>query len=472
MPARGCEGRAEQLATLDRLAHQRLASDELARLLEELRPYEDSLPPDSDEASLVRVARRDHEKARPVPAELRGELARAGSLGYAAWLEARRRSDYSLFLPHLRRHIELRLRYVECFEVNEPYDALLDDYEPGLTATEVAAVFERLTRELRPFLELAAERGEPVDDSFLRRPYPVEKQRELELAVLERLGFDAEAWRLDPSPHPFMVSPARLDIRLTTRYEEGRLTAPFYALHEFGHGLYERSIAPSLERTPLGRGASMALHESQSRLWENLVGRSRPFWRHFFPQFQRTFPSQLAGVDAEAFYRAVNKVALSPIRVSSDEASYNLHIVLRFELERELIAGRLDPSKLPEAWNERTREYLGLEPPDDARGVLQDSHWGSGLLGYFPTYSLGNVASVQIWEAARAALRDLDEQLGQGELRPLAAWLEQNLYRHGRKFTLPETLLRVTGGPLDAEPYLRYLKAKLAEVSGLAGCPH
>jgi len=469
MPARGARVRAEQLATLGQVAHEKFSAPEVGRLLEALRPYEDSLPYDSDAASLIRVTRRDWEKARRVPGELRAQMARTASLANGAWVEARQQSDFALFAPHLQKNIDLKHRYVECYdEVENPYDVLLDDYEPEMTTAEVSRVFDELKRHLVPLIAAVAERGRPVDDSGLRGHFPADQQRAFVTGIISRFGFQPDSWRLDPTVHPFASNSATTDIRITTRYYDDTIgPALFGSMHECGHGLYENGISPLLERTPLCRGVSLGLHESQSRLWENLVGRSRPFWRHFFPSLQAAFPEPFAALDLETFYRAINKVQPSFIRVEADEATYNLHVILRFELEQEIMAGRLPVADLPAAWNARMRDYLGVTVPDDAHGVLQDVHWSSGYLGYFPTYSLGNIISCQIWEKAAAALPGLYNQFEQGEFQPLREWLREALYRHGRKFTPAETLQRVVGGPIDVGPYVRYLTSKLTEIYSL-----
>jgi carboxypeptidase Taq len=318
-------------------------------------------------------------------------------------------------------------------------------------------VFEGLKHELVPLIADAASNDE---DAFMHGPFSLERQQALSVELIQRFGFEPSAYRLDTTVHPFCSSLSTQDIRLTTRYSEHELTSLFTAMHECGHGLYEHGISATLERTPLCDGASSAFHESQSRLWENLVGRSRSFWRWFFPSVQAAFPDVLRGVDTEAFYRAVNRVRPSFIRVDADEATYGLHIIIRFELEQELIAGTLETADLPDAWNGRVEEYLGLEVPEDRLGVLQDVHWSSGSFGYFPTYQLGNVISVQVWERAREALPDVDAQIGRGDFGPLYEWLRANVYAHGRKYRPAELLERVVGGPLDPEPYLRYLRAK------------
>jgi carboxypeptidase Taq len=458
MPPGGGGVRAEQLATLQRIAHEALTSDDVGRLLDSLAPHEDSLDYDSDEASLIRLVRRDWEKARRVPAELQGEMSKAASLAMPVWVKARQEKDFAQFLPALERNFELRRKYVECFDdYDEPYDVLLDDFEPGMKTAEVRSVFERLKEEQVPLVAAARAEGERP---LRGRSYPLEGQQAFELAVIERFGYDPSEWRLDTAVHPFASSIGIGDIRLTTRYFDDNLDGLFGTMHECGHGLYENGVARELERTPLAHGASLGLHESQSRMWENLVGRSMPFWRHFYPALQRTFPDALGGVELDEWYRSVNWVEPSLIRVEADEATYNLHIILRFELEQELLAGTVDPKELPEIWNQRMRDYLGVDPPDDALGVLQDMHWAVGAIGYFSTYALGNVISGQLWEKVNAEVPDLPAQFEQGEFGALAGWLRENLWRHGRKYTPRELVERITGGGLDPEPYLRYLRGK------------
>jgi carboxypeptidase Taq len=450
MPPEGGDARAEQLGTLSRIAHERFVADELGKLLEDLRGYEAELDYDSDEASLIRVARREHERARRVPADLRAEMVRAGALGYQTWKRAREANDYAVFRPALERNVELLLRYIECLDgdAEDPYDVLVAEYEPGLTTADIAAVFERLRDELTPLIEGLAPLDEPMLDLGLS---DVERRATVE-RVLHRLGFDRQWGRVDTAVHPFMAPMSIGDIRLTV-YEKGDLRALYAALHEFGHGLYERGVDPALERTLLATGASGALHESQSLLWENLVGRSRPFctW----------LAGELGGVDQESLYRAVNRIERSLIRVDADPVTYSLHVIFRFDLERELVSGGLAAADLRGAWNARVEDYLGLTVPDDVSGVLQDMHWSDGMVGYFPSYALGHVASAQIWERAREDLPELDEDLERGEFRPLVEWLRDRVHRHGQKFTTPETMERAVGGGFDPEPLLRLARSKL-----------
>jgi carboxypeptidase Taq len=462
MPPGGAAARAEALSTLSSLTQERFVAGDIGELLEDLRGLEEGSEYDSFEASLIRVTRRDYEKAIRVPPELVGEMSRAAALALSAWGPAKEQSNFELLRPHLETHLELKRRYIACFDpADETYDILLDNYEPDMKTADVREIFEELKQELVPLVQEIGEAGE-IDDSFLRQPFDQDDQREVALQILRRFGYRDEEWRLDQTSHPFQATPGYADIRLTSNFRPNDLTSLFATMHEFGHGIYERGVDASLARTTLGSGVSLGVHESQSRTWENLVGRSRSFWRFFYPRLQESFPDQLRAVEEERFYRAINKVQPSLIRIDADEVTYNMHIILRFELEQELIEGRLPVEDLPQAWNQRMAEYLGIEVPDDARGVLQDMHWAGGSFGYFPTYSLGNVISVQIWERLKEDLGDLDQSFERGEFDSLREWLREHLYVLGRKFTPQETIERVTGMRIDAKPYLRYLREKLA----------
>lgn len=466
MPRGGAEARAYHLSTLERIAHERFTSPEIGELLEELAPYEASLDPDSVEASLIRVTRRDYEKAVRVPPSLAAEIAHAASIAQQAWVEARATSDFARFLPYLERNVELKRRYIECFDAPaERYDVLLDDYEPGATTAEVREIFARLKERLIPLIaEIQASGAEDVE---LTGPFPLERQKKLELVILERFGYDPERWRIDPAPHPFATTISGGDVRLTTRHDEDNLGGLFASMHECGHGLYEFGSAPELERTPLAGGVSLGVHESQSRLWENLVGRSMPFWRFAYPLLVEAFPEAVGDVPLERFYRAINAVRPSLIRVEADEVTYNLHVILRFELELDIFEERLELRDLPDAWNAKMHEYLGIEVPSDADGVLQDIHWSSGIFGYFPTYTLGNVMSVQIYEAAAADIADLEDEIARGEFGALREWLRERIHRHGRKYMPKETLERAIGSSIDTEPYLAYLERKARGIYGV-----
>jgi carboxypeptidase Taq len=460
MPPGGGPARAEALATLGRIAHEKFTGDDIGALLEKLRPHEESLEPESDDASLIRVARHDWEKNRKVPAELRAEMLRAGAQGHQVWVDARANNDFASFLPVLERNLELKKRYVECFEWDDsPYTALLDDYEPFMTSTEVAEVFDAI----KPALSELVRDAPTVDAPFLDVSYDPDRQREFSQRLASTVGFDEGSWRLDPTVHPFCTSFSNRDVRLTTRYQPTGLGAIWGTMHEAGHGLYAHGIADSLQRTPLANSPSLGLNESQSRTWENLVGRSRPFWTHWYEPLQSTFPDQLGDVDLDAFHAGINRAEPGFIRVEADETTYSLHIILRFDIERQLIEETLAPKDVREAWNAGMKELLGLDVPDDTNGVLQDTHWSGGGIGYFPTYALGNVISLQIWAVVREAIPDLDAQLEAGELLELSSWLRENLYSLGRKFKPMETLERLTGSSrIDPEPYLTYLREKLA----------
>jgi carboxypeptidase Taq len=468
MPRRGAAIRAEQLATVGRIAHAKFISPEIGHLLDELRGWAEQHDYDSLEASLVRVTTRDWEKARRVPPDLRAEISRSAALANPVWVEARKNNDFASFLPVLRRNLDLRKRYIDCFEVeDEPYDIVLDDFERGMKTAEVRHIFDYLKEHQAPLVKEVASRNgvlPPASGEF-----PIERQKGFELEVLRAFGFSDDAWRLDPTVHPFASGTGVTDIRLTTRYFTENLDGLFASIHEFGHGLYEHQIDESLERSPLARGVSLGMHESQSRMWENLVGRSLAFWRHFFPRLQELYPDRLAGYDDERWYREVNSVEPSLIRVEADEATYNLHIIIRFELEQAMLASDFDLDRLPDEWNSRVWDYLGIDVPDDTRGVLQDVHWSGGSIGYFPTYALGNLISAQIWERVTADLPDIYDQFASGEFGALRDWLGEHLHRHGRKFTPGETLERVVGtSQIDPEPYVRYLREKLAAIYGIA----
>jgi carboxypeptidase Taq len=465
MPPGGAATRAEGLATLHRIAHELFVRDEIGELLDELRPLESELDPQSDDACLIAVTRRDWEKARRVPPELQAEMTKLASESMEAWAKAREADDYDSFQPWLDRTLDVKRRYVACFPAtDDPYDILLDDFEQGMRTDEVRRVFDRLRPALR---ELVAAVSDEPEEAFVGGPFPKEPQHELSLTIARAFGAADEFFRLDATIHPFCSSFATRDVRLTTRYAEDDLhgNSVFSTMHEVGHGLYEHGGDAALDRTPLATGCSSALHESQSRLWENVIGRSLPFWRWFYPQFRDGFAAALADVSLERFHRAINRPRPSLIRVDADETTYGLHIILRFELEQELMFGGLSTRDLPEAWGARLEDLLGIRPPTNRLGCLQDVHWSGGLFGYFPTYQLGNVLSVQIWERLLADIPDVYDQIERGSFEAIYEWLRVELYRHGRKFTPVQMIERVAGGPIDPEPYLRYLADKNASLA-------
>jgi carboxypeptidase Taq len=456
MPPEGMSARGHALGTIQRLAHDRLVAPELGALLDAAGP---------DDALLVRAVRRDHERARRVPGELTEAIARAGTEGYASWLEARARNDFGHFEPALRRNIELARRYAACFPESEhPYDALLDRFEPGATAARIAVLFAQLRDGLVPLLSQIAMQPDPP---ALTGNFPIAGQREIGLEIVTAMGYDPASWRVDDAVHPFASSPYFKDVSIKSQFDDHTLTGVFALMHETGHGLYEHGVDRSLARTTLDSGVSLGVHESQSRLWENLVGRSPEFWEHWLPRLRERFPLTLREVTVDAFVRAINVVRPTLIRYEADEVTYSLHVILRFELELALIEGTLDPGDLPAAWAAKMQKFLGISVPDDLHGVLQDIHWSEGIIGYFPTYAIGNVLAAQLWRAVRAALPDLEADIARGEYGPLRGWLREKIHRHGRTLTPPELIEQAVGGPLDPAPLLEHLRAKYEALYGL-----
>ncbi len=464
MPANGASARAEAIATVHRIHHELFVSDDTGALLDQAAVELDGTAPDDDDARLVAVTRRRWDKARRVPNELAADLARASSVGHHAWVKARAENDFASFVPYLEHNLELARRYVDCFDdFEQAYDVLLDDYEPGMKTAEVARLFAELKSELVPLIALVTEHS--VDASSLHGDFPIERQRRLVDEVVSLMGFDRQGWRIDDAVHPFATSFSSRDVRITTRWDDSfYASALFSAMHECGHGLYEAGIADSLQRTPLGHADSLGMHESQSRMWENMVGRGKAFSRVLAPMISEVLGTP---ADADTLYHAVNRVEPSNIRVEADEATYGLHVILRFELEQELIEGRLPVGDLPEAWNARMKEYLGVDVPSDALGVLQDVHWAAGLIGYFPTYALGNLIAGQLWRQAHEDVHDLDALIAAGELSPLREWLREHVHRHGSKFSTDELLKRIVGAPIEVGPFVSYLRQKLGDVYGI-----
>ena len=462
MPDGGASTHGEMAATLRRLAHEQFTSTAVRDALDAARAAVASHPSDSDAARTVAVTMRDFEKATRVPPEFVAEHARVVSAAQQTWARARAESNFALFKTDLQRVVDLKRQYVTFFAAAQhPYDLLLDEYEPGLTTRDVKRLFEQLRpRQVALIRRVAADSPAP---GFLAATYDESQMWRFGVDVITAFGFDWTRGRQDKSLHPFATAIGADDVRITTRWVEGQpLSLLFGTMHETGHALYEQGIAAAHHRTMLEGGASLGIHESQSRLWENLVGRSRPFWTRFFTPLQARFPSQLGDVTLDQFHKAVNRVQPSLIRVEADEATYNLHVMLRVELEIALIDGTLRVDDLPEAWNARMQEYLGLTPPDAASGVLQDIHWAAGLFGYFATYTLGNVVAAQLWERFAEVHPSRDEEIARGEFGALLAWLRSELHRHGRKFQPQELVQRITGRPISPEPYLRYLEMKHA----------
>jgi carboxypeptidase Taq len=462
MPPGGAAARARQGATLSRLAHEKFVDPALGRLLDQLQPFAESLPADSDDACLIRITRRDFEKALKVPADFVARSSAHSSVSYDAWTRARPANDFAAMCPLLEKSLDFSRQYAQFFA---PYthiaDPLIDGPDEGMTAAKVLALFAELRAALVPIVRAIAE--QPVaDDSCLRRTFPEAPQMAFGLAVIERVGYDMARGRLDKTHHPFCTKFAAGDVRITTRVRENDLSeALFSTLHEAGHAVYEQGVDAALEGTPLGYGASAGVHESQSRLWENVVGRSRAFWEHFYPRLRDVFPDQLAAVPIETFYRAINKVERSLIRTDADEVTYNLHIMMRFDLELAMLEDRLAVKNLPEAWRARFEADFGIAPPDDRDGCLQDVHWCAGSVGGgFQGYTIGNILAAQFYDAALRANPEIPSDMAQGEFAGLHGWLKENLYRHGRKFTPDQLVERATGGPMSIAPYVAYLHGK------------
>jgi carboxypeptidase Taq len=466
MPPGGAAARGRQLATLGRLAHEKFVEPAVGKLLDDLRPYEESLPYDSDEASLIRVTRREYERAVKVPALFMAELYSHMAATYEVWAKARPKDDFEAVRPSLEKTLDLSRQLADFFPGYEHMaDPLIDFSDYGMKASTVSALFAELRERLVPLVQ-AITAQPPADDSCLHQTFPEAQQLDFGLQVVKRFGYDFERGRQDKTLHPFTTKFSLGDVRITTRVKEDDLTeALFGTVHEAGHAMYEQGIRMELEGTPLAEGTSSGVHESQSRLWENLVGRSRGFWQFFYPKLQDVFPDQLGSVSLDTFYRAINKVERSLIRTDADEVTYNLHIMLRFDFELALLEGRLAVCDLPEAWCERFEADLGIVPPDDRDGVLQDVHWFDGVIGgAFQGYTLGNILSAQFFEAALEAHPEIETEIREGKFDTLHGWLKENVYQHGSKYTASELVERAAGGPMSVEPYVRYLRAKYGEL--------
>jgi carboxypeptidase Taq len=469
MPTGGVETRAAQMATLHRLRHKMLVRANMGALLADLERGMADLPYDSFEASLLRVVRRHYNRAVRLPERLVAELGRSTTVAFEAWKQAKATGNFAVFRPHLERLTDLVLEQAEAYGYDQtPYDALFGLYEPDITTAQVTALFTLLRDRLVSLVAAIRACGRQVDDDPLRQHFSEAGQWQLNIKALELIGFDMRCGRLDRSEHPFTTQLSSRDVRLTTHPKANHLgVGLFSTLHEAGHGLYEQGVPWEWRRTPLAEGASLSVHESQSRLWENMVGRSRLFWQYFLPVVREIFPAQMAGVNVDRIYRAVNRVEPSLIRVDADEVTYHLHIFVRFELEQALLSRKLTVKDLPDAWNSKYEEYLGLVPPNAAQGVLQDVHWASGLFGYFPTYTLGTLLSVQIWQTLLQA-PGMKEQLTRGRFSAVKSWLNEHVHAHGAKFTTQELAKRVTGRELTLEPYLEYIESKYKELYQLS----
>ncbi len=465
MPLRAAGERANQIALVSGMAHDLLVGDAFAAALASAEAAGANDDPVVE--TNLREARRDHDRARKLPQELIKTIAHVSTIAKSAWTEARRDNDFPRFAPHLERLLELKREVAERIGYeDDPYDALMDEFEPEMRAATVASVFESLRPQLVELVEATRSAPRQPDLGVLRRNCPVDDQARFCRKLVSAMHFDLTAGRIDVSTHPFCTSLSPLDVRLTTRYDAEYLPQSLFGmLHEAGHGLYEQGLDPAHASTPMAHYTSMGIHESQSRMWENMVGRSRAYWEHMYPDLQATF-SSMAGVSLDDWHFAINAVRPSLIRVEADEVTYGLHIMLRFDLERRLLSKQLEVRDVPEAWNTGMQQMMGLTPPDDARGCLQDIHWSMGAFGYFPTYQLGNLYAAQFFDAARRDLGDMDAQFRKGSFEPLREWLRENVHRHGQRFRPAELLQRVAGQELSAEPYMAYLRGKFQPLYG------
>ena len=465
MPSGGASARGRQLALLARLAHEQFIDPAVGRLLDDLQSYAEDLGPDNDDAALIRKTRRDYEKSILVPAQLLSEINEHGALSYQAWTAARPADDFAAVQPMLEKTLDYSRRLADCFPGYEHIaDPLIDFADEGMKAESVRALFADLRAQLVPLLQQVLEQ-EPADDSCLYQNYPEEQQRAFGEMIIKQLGYDFNRGRQDKTHHPFMTKFSLGDVRITTRFQPNYLgDGLFSTIHEAGHAMYEQGIDMSYEATPLAHGASAGVHESQSRLWENVVGRSRVFWNHYYPQLQSVFPDQLSNVSLDTFYRAINKVQQSLIRTDADQMTYDLHVMIRFDLELALLEGTLNIRDLPEAWRARYQSDLGISSAGDRDGVLQDVHWFYSVIGGgFQGYTMGNIMSALFYRQALQAHPEIPAQIGRGEFGTLHGWLRENIYRHGAKYTANELVERVTGGPLTIEPYMAYLRGKFLD---------
>lgn len=467
MPPGAAQSRATQLGTLSRLAHQMLTADETGALIESAEKEVD-MGADTRESAYLRTARFDYEQATRLPTEFVETWTRETTLAHEIWAKARAEKDFSQFRPTLEKLLDLIKQMAEYIGYDDhPYDAMLNQYERGMTTARVTEIFSAHRPHLVDLIQRISD-VQQVDDAVLHKHYPQDKQREFALKMVKAYGFDFNRGLQAVSVHPFCTSFSVNDVRMTTRFEENFLNpALFGMMHEAGHGMYEQGISQDLEGNILAGGTSLGVHESQSRMWENIVGRSKEFWGWALPQLRETFPDQLEGVDLDSFFKAINKVERSFIRVEADEATYNLHIILRFELEQALITDQLAVKDLPEAWNSKFNDFFGITPPNDALGVLQDVHWSAGLFGYFPTYALGNLLSVQYYNQALKDHPNIPTEIGQGKFDTLLKWLNTNIHQYGRMYTGEELTQRVTGESIQSDAYMAYLNNKYTEVYGL-----
>jgi carboxypeptidase Taq len=468
LPTKAASYRADQQALLSGIIHQHKTAPKIGEAIQTLASSDLASDPNSVVGANIRCLKREYDKKTKVPQELVEALTRATVLGQQSWVEARKNDDFEGFRPQLEEIIRLKIEQAQAVGFEEcAYDALLDDYEPEAKTSEVARVLAGLREELAPLVAEIADASQRPDVSILHRNFLTAQQASFGTQAAAKIGFDFDSGRLDVTHHPFCTTLGPNDIRLTTRYDEQFFPSAFFGtLHEAGHGIYEQGLPVDQHGLPAGMYASLGIHESQSRLWENMVGRSEAFWDHFFAPAQKTF-SSLADISKDQFYAAINNVSPSLIRVEADEATYNLHIIIRFELEQALVNGECQVADLPAAWNEKYEHYLGITPPNNADGVLQDVHWSAGLFGYFPTYSLGNLYAAQLFNQAEKDLGDFAPQFAKGEFAPLLGWLRENVHQAGQRWPAATLVEKIAGEPIDHKPLIDYLRGKLAPIYGL-----
>jgi len=466
MPLKGAESRAKTIANLSGILHEKFVSKEFASLLKSAKTKLEAGKLGGVESAIVRELWREFERQKKLPMSFVKEMAQVCSEGHNVWIKAREKSDFKLFLPQLKKIVALKRKEAELVGYKKsPYDALLDTYEPYATSEEISMTFEELKNFLVPFLKKIKDSKNRISSTILKGSFPVEQQKKFDEEVAKKIGFDFEAGRLDTSVHPFSTGFHPNDVRITTRYRKHDLFDSFFGvIHETGHGLYEQGLEAKHFGTPLGESISHGIHESQSRMWENTVARSKSFWKYFFPKLQKQFPDPFGKVKFDDFYRAINFVEPSLIRVEADEVTYSLHIILRFEIEKELIEGSIEVEDLPKIWNAKIEEYLGIKVPNDASGVLQDVHWSGGGIGYFPSYTLGNLYAAQFYNTAKKDILNLEEEIAAGEFSHLREWLRQKIHIHGKMFSADSLVREVTGEPLTSQFFIDYLKEKYGEI--------
>lgn len=469
MPKQGSAHRANQLAYLSGTGHRKLTDPKVGKWLDAIEGSDLVKDPLSVNAVNVREIRRSYDKQTKVPNELVEKITHAETIGQGVWVEARKKADFKLFLPHIEKMIDLKKQYAEAVGYDDMvYDALLDDYEPGMLTKDVTKVFAAFRKELVDLVHKISDSDKKPDVSILERDFPVDRQHMFGQAAAAAIGFDMSAGRLDITAHPFCSGTGPGDCRITTRYNPNHFGQAFFGiLHEAGHGMYEQGLPVESWGSPMGDSISLGIHESQSRMWENMVGRSRPFWQAFFPRAQQTFFDSLSGVSMDDFFFAINDVRPSFIRVEADEVTYGLHIMLRFEIEQEIFSGDIKPADVASVWTERFGKYFGITPPNDAEGCLQDIHWSAGLFGYFPTYALGNLYAAQFFAKAKEDIGNLDQMFAAGKFDALLSWLRKNIHSQGQRYRADDLVKTVTGKPLSHEPFMTYLREKFSPLYGI-----